>query len=153
MNKVHVDDVRYTSLYKDYLRMRENGDKMTYIVAVLAKRYRIGERKVYTLCHRFSLRCDTDDHNAVFLIDPPYLSTEVGTYTMSWGLSDYLNVLRTLVGTRYIYFTSNKSSIIELCEWMGNNQWLGNPFAGCERKEFNAHMNYSSAYTDIMLYN
>ncbi len=94
-----------------------------------------------------------DDHNAVFLIDPPYLSTEVGTYTMSWGLSDYLDVLRTLVGTRYIYFTSNKSSIIELCEWMGNNQGLGNPFTGCERKEFNAHMNYSSAYTDIMLYN
>lgn len=59
MNKIHVDDVRYTSLYKDYLRMKENGDKMTYIVAVLAKRYRIGERKVYTLCHRFSLRCDT----------------------------------------------------------------------------------------------
>ena len=57
-NKVHVDDVRYTSLYRDYLRMKEDGCKVTYIVAVLSKRYGIGERKVYTLCHRFSLRCD-----------------------------------------------------------------------------------------------
>ena len=94
-----------------------------------------------------------DDPHAVFLIDPPYLSTEVGTYTMRWQLTDYLDVLRTLDGTRYIYFTSNKSSIIELCEWMGKNKDLGNPFDGCERREFNAHMNYSSSYTDIMLYN
>lgn len=50
--------------------------------------------------------------NVVFLIDPPYLSTEVGTYTMNWGLSDYLDVLRTLVGTNYIYLppTSYPSS-------------------------------------------
>ena len=56
--KVHVDDVRYTSLYRDYLQMNEEGHKVTYIVAVLSRRYGIGERKVYTLCHRFSLRCD-----------------------------------------------------------------------------------------------
>lgn len=90
--------------------------------------------------------------DVVFLIDPPYLSTEVGTYTMNWGLSDYLDVLQTLVGTNYIYFTSNKSSIIELCDWIGKNNALGNPFIGSEKVEFNAHMNYNSSYTDIMLY-
>lgn len=63
-----------------------------------------------------------DMPDVVFLIDPPYLSTEVGTYTMNWGLSDYLDVLQTLVGTNYIYFTSNKSSIIELCDWIGKKQ-------------------------------
>lgn len=93
-----------------------------------------------------------DVPGVVFLIDPPYLSTEVGTYTMTWKMSDYLDVLQTLVGTNYIYFTSNKSSIIELCEWLGNNQTVGNPFEGCHRVEFNAHMNYSAKYTDIMLY-
>lgn len=36
---------------------------------------------------------------------------------------------------------------------MGKNKDLGNPFDGCERREFSAHMNYSSSYTDIMLYN
>lgn len=93
-----------------------------------------------------------DVPDVVFLIDPPYLSTEVGTYTMNWGLSDYLDVLQTLVGTNYIYFTSNKSSIIELCDWMGRNNTIGNPFIGSEKVEFNAHMNYNSSYTDIMLF-
>ena len=93
-----------------------------------------------------------DMPDVVFLIDPPYLSTEVGTYTMNWGLSDYLDVLQTLVGTNYIYFTSNKSSIIELCDWIGKNTALGTPFIGSEKVEFNAHMNYNSSYTDIMLY-
>lgn len=93
-----------------------------------------------------------DMPDVVFLIDPPYLSTEVGTYTMNWELSDYLDVLQTLVGTNYIYFTSNKSSIIELCDWIGKNNALGNPFIGSEKVEFNAHMNYNSSYTDIMLY-
>lgn len=93
-----------------------------------------------------------DVPDVVFLIDPPYLSTEVGTYTMNWGLSDYLDVLQTLVGTNYIYFTSNKSSIIELCNWMGRNNTIGNPFTGSEKVEFNAHMNYNSSYTDIMLF-
>lgn len=93
-----------------------------------------------------------DMPDVVFLIDPPYLSTEAGAYTMNWGLSDYLDVLQTLVGTNYIYFTSNKSSIIELCDWIGKNNALGNPFIGSEKVEFNAHMNYNSSYTDIMLY-
>lgn len=93
-----------------------------------------------------------DVPNVIFLVDPPYLSTEVGTYTMNWGLSDYLDVLTVLCGTKFIYFTSNKSSILELCDWMGRNNTIGNPFAGCEKVEFNAHMNYSAHYTDIMLY-
>lgn len=93
-----------------------------------------------------------NEPNVVFIVDPPYLSTEVGTYRMYWKLADYLDVLNVLVGHSYIYFTSNKSSIIELCEWMGHNLSLGNPFDGAEKKEFNQHMNYSSSYTDMMLY-
>ena len=119
----------------------------------------------YDLCHDYLdglevVSCDyrelfsryKDVPNVVFLIDPPYLSTEVGTYTMNWGLSDYLDVLQTLVGTNYIYFTSNKSSIIELCDWMGRNNTIGNPFTGSKKVEFNARMNYNSSYTDIMLF-
>ena len=94
-----------------------------------------------------------DVSNVVFFVDPPYLSTDVGTYTMNWKLSDYLNVLTVLSGQRFVYFTSNKSSIVELCKWLGNNPQLGNPFAGCEKVELNRQVNYSSKYTDIMLYN
>lgn len=88
----------------------------------------------------------------VFLVDPPYLSTDVGTYRMYWRLADYLDVLSVLPGHNFIFFTSEKSSITELCEWMGRNPTLGNPFEGCARREFNATMNYSAKYTDIMLY-
>jgi len=93
-----------------------------------------------------------DIPNVVFLVDPPYLSTEVGTYTMYWKMSDYLDVLSVLVGHPFVYFTSNKSSIIELCEWMGRNKDVGNPFDGCTCVKFNAHMNYNASYTDMMLY-
>ena len=93
-----------------------------------------------------------DVPGVVFLVDPPYLSTDVTTYSMYWRLSDYLDVLTVLNGHSFVYFTSNKSSIVELCEWMGKNRTLGNPFEGCGRAEFNTSMNYNARYTDIMLY-
>lgn len=93
-----------------------------------------------------------DTPGVVFLVDPPYLSTDVGTYTMYWKMSDYLDVLNVLTGYSFVYFTSNKSSIIELCEWIGRNKSIGNPFEGCDKREFNQHMNYNAGYTDMMLY-
>lgn len=93
-----------------------------------------------------------DTPGAVFLVDPPYLSTEVGTYRMHWRLADYLDVLNVLRGHPFVYFTSDKSSILELCGWMGRNPGIGDPFKGCARVEFNAHMNYNASYTDMMLY-
>ncbi len=93
-----------------------------------------------------------DTPGVVFLVDPPYLSTETGTYTMRWKLADYLDVLTILKGHEFVYFTSDKSSILELCEWLGRNRDLGNPFEKCEKVEFNATMNYTSTYTDMMLY-
>lgn len=93
-----------------------------------------------------------DELGVVFLVDPPYLSTDVGTYKMYWRMSDYLDVLEVLKGHSYVYFTSNKSSIVELCRWMGKNRDIGNPFDGAQLREFNEHMNYSSSYTDMMLF-
>lgn len=92
-----------------------------------------------------------DNPNVVFIVDPPYLSTDVGTYKMYWLLSDYLDVLNVLKGKPFINFTSDKSSIIELCQWLGENKTLGNPFEGCKRFEFNAHVNYDAGYKDMML--
>ena len=90
--------------------------------------------------------------NVVYLVDPPYLSTEVGSYRMCWRLSDYLDVLTILHGKSYVYFTSNKSDILELCQWIGKNHWIGNPFDGATKTEMRRTMNYNAAYTDIMLY-
>lgn len=91
-------------------------------------------------------------HNIIFLVDPPYLSTEVGSYRMSWKLSDYLDVLTVLDGRHFVYFTSNKSGILELCEWLGKHPDIGNPFAKAAKVEVATSLNYNSSYTDIMLY-
>lgn len=90
--------------------------------------------------------------DVVFFIDPPYLSTEVGTYKSRWKLTDYLDVLQVLSDVSFVYFTSNKSSIIELLEWIDNNETTGNPLKGAARKETLNQVSYNSKYKDIMLY-
>ena len=50
------------------------------------------------------------------------------------------------------YFTSNKSSIIELTDWIEKNLGGDNPFKGAVKVEVNARMNHNAGYTDIMLY-
>lgn len=90
--------------------------------------------------------------NVVFLVDPPYLSTETGTYKNYWKLKDYLDVLDVLEGTNYMYFTSNKSHIIELCDWMSKRPAQYNPFNGSTTTTTHNQMNHSSSYTDIMVH-
>ena len=93
--------------------------------------------------------------NVVFLVDPPYLSTDSSTYTRTdyWKLSDYLNVLKTIEDSPYFYFTSNKSQIIELCDWMEINGYCRNPFAGSTTISVNTTLTLNAKYEDIMIFN
>lgn len=93
-----------------------------------------------------------DMPNVVFLVDPPYLSTEVGTYKNYWKLKDYLDVLTVLDKSDYFYFTSNKSQILELCEWMESRAPITNPFNNATISYTENTVNYNSNYTDIMIY-
>lgn len=93
-----------------------------------------------------------DRKDVVFFIDPPYLSTETKTYRNHWQFTDYLDVLQVLNGVSYVYFTSNKSSLIELLDWIDNNKTIGNPFKEAERKETSNRVTYNAGYKDIMLY-
>ncbi len=93
-----------------------------------------------------------DAENVIFLVDPPYLQTNVSTYKNYWSLKDYLDVLQVLKGTKYFYFTSNKSSIIELCEWIGTQTITANPFDGSETRSMTNAPSYNTSYTDIMLF-
>lgn len=92
--------------------------------------------------------------NVVFLLDPPYLSTDSSSYSSDkyWKLTDYLDVLDCVQNTRYFYFTSNKSSIIELCQWMSTRTSFVNPFEGANRRSVSGSVNYASSYEDIMVY-
>lgn len=95
-----------------------------------------------------------DKQGVLFVIDPPYLSTDTSTYSSDkyWKLCDYLDVLNVLKSNDYIYFTSNKSSIVELCEWMSKNGGVQNPFYGATVCTHQTTLNISSKYTDMMLY-
>lgn len=54
---IKIDDYRYLGMYSDYEKMHQKGYKMTYIVAVLAERYDMCERKVYKVIKRMSANC------------------------------------------------------------------------------------------------
>ncbi|MEX6627583.1 DNA adenine methylase [Tenacibaculum salmonis] len=90
--------------------------------------------------------------NVVFLVDPPYLSTDCSTYKNYWRLTDYLDVLNVLKDTSYFYFTSNKSSIVELCEWIETNTASNNPFNKAKIVYRYSPTTHNTGYTDIMLH-
>lgn len=55
---VRLDDTNYIDLYTEYRRMLSKREKVSYIVAVLAVKYAISERKVYALIKRFQTDCN-----------------------------------------------------------------------------------------------
>ena len=92
-----------------------------------------------------------NEEGVVFLVDPPYLSTDCSTYNNYWKLKDYLDVLKVLIDQRYFYFTSNKSNVIELCEWIETNTGGTNPFYKATVRTKETSINYQSSYTDMMI--
>ena len=54
---VRLDDVCYIELYNDYARLLADGEKTSYIVALMAEKYGVCERKVYDLIRRFKSDC------------------------------------------------------------------------------------------------
>ncbi|MCL2289335.1 MAG: DNA adenine methylase [Bacteroidetes bacterium] len=91
----------------------------------------------------------------LFIADPPYLSTDVKTYNSVeyWTLKDYLNVLTALSGLNFIYFTSEKSQIIELCEWLDSNEGkVRNIFKDVHVSTVKSNTSGKNSYIDIMLY-
>lgn len=88
----------------------------------------------------------------VFIVDPPYLSTDTSSYSKEsyWQLKDYLDVLQVVKGNDYFYFTSNKSQIVELCEWISSVSATANPFENATKTTFATTTSYNGGYTDIM---
>ena len=54
---IRLEDTLYIDLYMDYIRLMEQGDKVSYIVAILSKKYSVSERKVYSPIKRFQSDC------------------------------------------------------------------------------------------------
>ena len=92
-----------------------------------------------------------DNPRVLFLIDPPYLTTECGMYKNYWKLTDHLNVLRLLKGTKYVYFTSDKSQIVELCQWLADEYREAAPMWGAEIRQRTNTLNYQAKFNDMMI--
>lgn len=64
-----------------------------------------------------------DREKVLFLLDPPYLQTDMDSYHNSdfWTLGETLDVVRMMMGAKFIFFTSGKSDIPELLDWLCEN--------------------------------
>lgn len=56
-NCIKVEDCRYINLFDEYLDMVNRGEKKSYIIAALAEKYGISERKVWYIISRFGKEC------------------------------------------------------------------------------------------------
>lgn len=102
------------------------------------------------LIHEFA---NTED--IVFILDPPYLSTDVSSYTGGnyWKLKDYLQIVKSLnTMPMYVYFSSNKGQLLDLFDFLCNEYNFPSPFQGTERIVVNTSVNFLSTYEDIMIY-
>lgn len=92
-----------------------------------------------------------NNDKAFFICDPPYLSTDVTTYKMNWTLRDYLRVLNCLRASQFAFFTSEKSSLIELLEWLEDKFSYNNPLKKANEYRIRTTVNGTAGYEDIML--
>jgi hypothetical protein len=92
-----------------------------------------------------------NNEKAFFICDPPYLNTDVTTYKMNWTLRDYLRVLNCLRASQFAFFTSEKSSLIELLEWLEDKFSYNNPLKKANEYRIRTTVNGTAGYEDIML--
>lgn len=92
-----------------------------------------------------------DDPSVCYLLDPPYLSTEAGHYAHFWRMADSLDTLTILSGHPYFYFTSDKSRLIELCDWMEAVHGITSPFKDARRLQRDGGIR-DIRITDIMIF-
>ena len=102
-------------------------------------------------CDYKDLTTQFSGNNILFICDPPYLSTDTKSYKdLYWGLLDYLNVLTEIRGSNFLFFTSNKSELTDLSEWLFKTYEI-DLFASAERKMHRNYVNFENSYEDVML--
>lgn len=133
-----VNDTMYNTIRKSSFP-----DATTYLKGIKVVKY---DYKL--LFEKYKNHC-----NVVYLVDPPYLSTDISTYNSKdyWKLRDYLDVLDLLHEHSYFYFTSNKSQVVELCEWVETRtENNANPFKSAVSTTTANKTSHNAGYTDIM---
>lgn len=92
----------------------------------------------------------SDYRNAVFILDPPYLSTDNSQYNLYWGIEQYLKVIEHLPNHNFIYFASGKSDFIQFMQWAETKLGARNPFANAAKYTRRNTAAANTYYTDVM---
>lgn len=86
-----------------------------------------------------------------YLCDPPYLTTNVNQYAFGyWHLTDYLNVISNLHNSNFIYFTSEKSELVELMQWCGK-EYGSSIIDGAEIVSRGTTLSKNAKFVDYMI--
>jgi site-specific DNA-adenine methylase len=133
-------------------------EKQTYYNNTISANYNcdnyLDGLEISQKCYRELVREFGDCDNVLFIADPPYLSTEAGNYKSTyWKLGDFLDVLTEINGRDFIFFTSSKSNLIELCEWI-DKIYKDSPIKGAKVFERGNRVNWdcNAGYTDYLIY-
>lgn len=57
LSGARLEDYKYIPLCNDFKVAKERKEKITYIVAILAEKYCVSERQVYSIIARFDKEC------------------------------------------------------------------------------------------------
>lgn len=74
-----------------------------------------------------------DTPNVLYILDPPYLSTELGGYKSGvWRCDDYIDLFASFPSARYLYFSSSKFDFVPFLRRTSERLGCYNPFVGAQ---------------------
>lgn len=92
------------------------------------------------------------DKDVCFVCDPPYLTTNSEQYRYDyWKLTDYLEVISNLKNEKFIYFTSEKSQLVELMTWC-EKEYGHSLLTGAQIVSRETQLAYNSRFKDLLIY-
>ena len=88
----------------------------------------------------------------VFLVDPPYMGTDISTYRMDWEAGGLPGCPAGTERTPVRLFHLLQIPHTGFLQMDGGTSRNRQSFQGAGQSSITARMNYNSSYTDIMLY-
>lgn len=96
-----------------------------------------------------------DDPKALFVLDPPYLCTNQGSYEQDkyFGLVEFLKLIE-VTRPPFLFFSSTRSEIIQFLECFNTNlSWeSGKTLKDTKVIKMNTSVNYAGKYEDNLIY-
>ncbi len=108
--------------------------------------------EIVSMDYRELLKKIPNTKNTLFLFDPPYLNTNNWSYKIldSFSLKDYLKMIFYLENRNFLFFTSEKSDLVEFIDFINENKIKDINY---KLKDRINGVSKKIKYKDIMLFN